>query len=70
LDLIDLFLILYKNKEMELNKISEGLFELVDSATGTVITRGSWDHCFDWMAELDREHENASYAAFLSVSGI
>lgn len=55
---------------MELNKISEDLFELVDSATGTVITRGSWDHCFDWMAELERENENASYAAFLSVSGI
>jgi hypothetical protein len=70
LDVWIYFLILYKNKEMELNKISEGLFELVDSATGTVITRGSWDHCFDCMAELDRENENASYAAFLSVSGI
>ncbi len=37
---------------MELNKISEGLFELVDSATGTVITRGSWDHCFDCECEM------------------
>jgi hypothetical protein len=55
---------------MELNKISEGLFELVDSATGSVITQGTWDHCFDWMAELEQEHENESYATFLSVSGI
>ncbi len=55
---------------MELNKISEGLFELVDSATGSVITQGSFDHCLDWMCELDRKQENESYATFLSMSGI
>jgi hypothetical protein len=70
LETIDLFLILYKNKEMELNKISEGLFELLDSATGTIITRGSWDHCFDKMAELECENENESYRNFLLLSGI
>ncbi len=48
---------------MELNKIAEGIFELIDSATGSLITQGSFDHCLDWMCELERSEEQRAWLA-------
>ncbi len=48
---------------MELNKIAEGVFELIDLASSSVITRGSFDHCLNWMCELERLEERSAWLA-------
>ena len=48
---------------MELNKIKDGLFELIDLATGAIIAQGSFDHCLDWMCELERSEEHRAWLA-------
>jgi hypothetical protein len=48
---------------MELNKIKDGLFELIDTATGYVIAQGTFDYCLDWMCELERSDEQRAWLA-------
>jgi hypothetical protein len=48
---------------MELNKIAEGVFQLIDSATGAVLAQGTWDECFDRMAEIDQPYEQLAWGA-------
>jgi hypothetical protein len=69
LDLIDLFLILYKNKKMEIVRLINDTWQLIDSETESVVIQGTWDECFDKLAELERENENESYRDFLLLSG-
>lgn len=48
---------------MELNKIKDNVFQLVDTVTGNIITQGSYDHCFEWMCELERLEEHSAWLA-------
>ena len=69
LETINLFLILYKNKNMEIVRLINDTWQLIDSTTESVVIQGTWDECFDKLAELDCENENESYRNFLLLSG-
>jgi hypothetical protein len=55
-------------KVMEIVKLINDTWQLIDSSNGSVITQGTWDECFARMASL--ENENESYAQFLGMTGI
>jgi hypothetical protein len=54
---------------MELVRLINDVWQLIDSR-GFVLRQGTWDECFDMLAELSQEEENESYASFLGMSGI
>jgi hypothetical protein len=54
---------------MELVRLINDTWQLIDNQ-GSVLRQGTWDECFDLLAELSRDEENESYAAFLGMSGI
>lgn len=54
---------------MELVRLINDTWQLIDNR-GSVLRQGTWDECFDLLAELSREEENESYASFLGMSGI
>jgi len=53
---------------MEIVKLINDTWQLIDSSNGSVITQGTWDECFERMASL--ENENESYSQFLGMTGI
>lgn len=56
---------------MEIVRLINDVWQLIDSSTESVMCQGTWDECFDKLAELDceRENENESYRDFLLLSG-
>lgn len=54
---------------MELVRLINDTWQLID-AQGSVLRQGTWDECFDLLAELSRDEENAMYASFLTMTGI
>jgi hypothetical protein len=64
-----IYFLYYIKKEMELVRLINDVWQLIDSR-GFVLRQGTWDECFDMLAELSREEENESYASFLGMSGI
>jgi len=54
---------------MELVRLIDDTWQLIDNH-GFVLRQGTWDECFDLLAELSREEENESYASFLRMTGI
>ena len=54
---------------MELVRLVNDTWQLIDNR-GSVLRQGTWDECFDLLAELSREEEDESYAAFLGMAGI
>jgi hypothetical protein len=51
---------------MELVRLINDTWQLIDNQ-GSVLRQGTWDECFDLLAELSRDEENESYAAFLGI---
>lgn len=54
---------------MEIVRLINDVWQLIDSSTESVVCQGTWDECFDKLAELDCERENESYRNFLLLSG-
>jgi hypothetical protein len=54
---------------MEIVRLINDTWQLIDSETESVVIQGTWDECFDKLAELERENENESYRDFLLLSG-
>ena len=54
---------------MELVRLINDTWQLINNQ-GLVLRQGTWDECFDLLAELSRDEENESYASFLGMSGI
>ena len=42
---------------MEIVRLINDTWQLIDSATESVVMQGTWDECFDKLAELDCENE-------------
>jgi hypothetical protein len=55
----------YKNKEMEIIKFSDTVWQLVDY-TGRILKIGTYDECLDRLCEI----ENDEYRNFLIHTGI
>jgi len=55
----------YKNKEMEIIKLINDTWQLIDEQ-GSVLKQGSYNECLDRLCEI----ENAQYRDFLMMSGI
>ena len=55
----------YKNKEMEIIKLINDTWQLIDDQ-GSVLKQGTWDECSDRLCEI----ENEEYRDFLMMSGI
>jgi hypothetical protein len=54
---------------MEIVRLINDTWQLIDSSTESVVMQGTWDECFDKLAELECENEDESYRNFLLLSG-
>lgn len=52
---------------MEIIKLKNGMFQLINIADGTVLAEGTNDLCVDVLAQLCKADEEASYAAFMGM---
>jgi len=54
---------------MEIVHLKNDIYQVVDSASNSVVVQGSHTDCVDWLANFERQEEEALYTQFLQMAG-